>query len=200
SWLKKKFLGNPKMTISDRTGSKLLRKLRMDKTNKLPVGFDTPIAQPEVSADQQEWQKRNRTWWESNPMRYDWGDRIPGKEFTREFYEEIDRRHFSDAAHYTPPRQTPFDELIPFEALPKYDVLEIGVGNGSHAQLIAPHCRTYSGIDLTQYAVESTSHRLQIFGINGRVRQMDAEKMDFPDASFDFIWSWGVIHHSSNTE
>ena len=28
---------------------------------------------------------------------------------------------------------------------------------------------------------------------------MDAEKMDFADASFDFIWTWGVIHHSSNT-
>lgn len=29
---------------------------------------------------------------------------------------------------------------------------------------------------------------------------MDAERMEFPDASFDFIWTWGVIHHSSNTE
>jgi SAM-dependent methyltransferase len=31
------------------------------------------------------------------------------------------------------------------------------------------------------------------------IRQMDAEAMEFPDASFDFIWSWGVIHHSANT-
>ena len=131
-------------------------------------------------------------------MRYDWGNKIPAKEFTREFYEEIDRRHFADAAHYSPPRQKPFDELIPFNALPECDVLEIGVGNGSHAQLIAPHSRSYTGIDLTQYAVESTSRRLQIFGINGRIMQMDAERMQFPDASFDFIWTWGVIHHSSN--
>jgi SAM-dependent methyltransferase len=28
---------------------------------------------------------------------------------------------------------------------------------------------------------------------------MDAERMDFPDESFDFVWSWGVIHHSANT-
>jgi ubiquinone/menaquinone biosynthesis C-methylase UbiE len=28
---------------------------------------------------------------------------------------------------------------------------------------------------------------------------MDAEHLAFPDASFDFVWSWGVIHHSSNT-
>ena len=28
---------------------------------------------------------------------------------------------------------------------------------------------------------------------------MDAENLEFQDASFDFVWSWGVIHHSSNT-
>jgi len=28
---------------------------------------------------------------------------------------------------------------------------------------------------------------------------MDAVEMDFPDESFDFVWSWGVIHHSAQT-
>lgn len=29
---------------------------------------------------------------------------------------------------------------------------------------------------------------------------MDAEEMGFDDNSFDFVWSWGVIHHSSDPE
>jgi ubiquinone/menaquinone biosynthesis C-methylase UbiE len=28
---------------------------------------------------------------------------------------------------------------------------------------------------------------------------MDAEQIDFADDSFDFLYSWGVIHHSENT-
>lgn len=172
----------------------------MDTENKLPKGFETPIAQPTEPELARQWQEQNRQWWEKNPMRYDWNEGINADEHSRKFYEEIDRRHFFDASRYTPPHQQPFDELIPFDQLQKADVLEIGVGNGSHAQLIAPHCRSYTGIDLTEYAVESTRRRFALFGLPGRIEQMDAEKLDFPDASFDFIWSWGVIHHSSNTE
>jgi ubiquinone/menaquinone biosynthesis C-methylase UbiE len=28
---------------------------------------------------------------------------------------------------------------------------------------------------------------------------MDAENMEFGNNTFDFVWTWGVIHHSSNT-
>jgi SAM-dependent methyltransferase len=44
-----------------------------------------------------------------------------------------------------------------------------------------------------------TSKRLRLFDIPGKVLEMDAEQMSFPDGSFDFIWSWGVIHHSADT-
>jgi ubiquinone/menaquinone biosynthesis C-methylase UbiE len=29
---------------------------------------------------------------------------------------------------------------------------------------------------------------------------MDAECLEFHDEEFDFIWSWGVIHHSAHTD
>jgi 2-polyprenyl-3-methyl-5-hydroxy-6-metoxy-1,4-benzoquinol methylase len=170
----------------------------MDTNEKLPPGFSSPTALPDGDK-QDEWQQQNRSWWESNPMRYDWGDKIPAAEFTREFYEEIDKRFFFDSSRYMPRRERPFDEIIPFAELAGKEVLEIGVGNGSHAQLISPHCKSYTGIDLTEYAVKSTLRRFEVFKLKGVIRQMDAEKLDFPDGSFDFIWTWGVIHHSANT-
>jgi ubiquinone/menaquinone biosynthesis C-methylase UbiE len=171
----------------------------MDSEQKIPAGFAKPTDLPSEQQTSQ-WQAQNRAWWQKNPMRYDWNDRIPAEEFSRAFYEEIDRRFFEDAAHYAPPVKRPFDALIPFDSLASKDVLEIGVGNGSHAQLLAPHCRSYTGIDLTDHAVTSTTRRFELFGINGRIHQMDAEKLEFPDDSFDFIWTWGVIHHSANTD
>jgi SAM-dependent methyltransferase len=46
-----------------------------------------------------------------------------------------------------------------------------------------------------------SNRRFQLFGIsNARAVQADAEQLPLPDSSIDFVWSWGVIHHSSNTD
>lgn len=185
--LKSNLKGNPMATI-----------------DKYPDDWSGPTNAPTDINRQHEWQRLNREWWENNPMRYDQAagmDRILSPEGTVEFYSENDRLFFSEARTFMPWKHLPFDTLIPFPELASARVLEIGVGLGSHAQLLASHCREYVGIDLTERAVRLTSRRLQLNGLtNAHVVQMDAESMDFPDASFDFVWSWGVIHHSSNTQ
>jgi SAM-dependent methyltransferase len=173
-----------------------------DLKNKLPEGFDSPTALPRTPSQNQEWQQANRSWWESHPMRYDFSAGIAATEFSKEFYDEIDARFFSDVKTFMPWDKIPFDPLIDFASLSNRDVLEVGVGNGSHAQLISAFAASYTGIDLTEYAVKSTTKRLQLLdhvGPHAIVTRMDAEKMAFADSSFDFVWSWGVIHHSANT-
>jgi SAM-dependent methyltransferase len=164
-----------------------------------PPGFSSPTELPVDLSQRQLWQQKNRDWWQRRPMRYDWSESIPHKEFSREFYEEVDIRFFSAVRLFAPWKVTPFDSLVDFDSLKAKDVLEIGCGSGSHGQLLATHAKSYTGIDITDYAVKSTSARMQMFGLNGVVLKMDAEQMQFPDNSFDMIWSWGVIHHSADT-
>ena len=172
-----------------------------DLKHTIPPGFDTPTALPRTAEEEKAWQEANRAWWENHPMRYDFSTRVRAKEFSEEFYREIDARFFSDVRTFMPWKSIPFDPLLDFQSLGDKDVLEIGVGNGSHAQLISPFTRSYTGIDLTDYAVTSTTRRLQLRGgkPSTKIIRMDAEKLSFVDNSFDFIWTWGVIHHSANT-
>lgn len=165
--------------------------------------FADPTQLPSATNESQEWLAANKDWWETNPMRYDWlgGElnKIPHPEFSREFYREIDSRFFSNANEYLPTRAIPFDGLIDFESLRDKKVLEIGVGNGSHAQLLATYSGEFTGIDLTDYGVRSTQERMKAFDItSAEIKQMNAEKLEFDDSTFDFVWSWGVIHHSAN--
>ena len=132
-------------------------------------------------------------------MRYDWREAVALEPYSRPYFEEIDRRFLGSVKAYMPWRERPFEQFIPYADLPSMDVLEIGVGHGTHAQLIAPQCRSFAGIDLTEAAYTAVIKRFQLFGLDGRILQMDAEEMSFPDASFDYVWSWGVIHHTADT-
>ena len=163
------------------------------------AGFQGPTQLPSDEAQRRDWQSINRAWWEATPMRYDWREPLAASVGTKAYFEELDTRFLASARKYLPWKKVPFETLIPFDELAKKDVLEIGTGLGTHAQLLAPRCRSFTGIDLTEAASAFTAQRLQLFGLPGRAVRMDAEDMRFASGSFDYIWSWGVIHHSADT-
>lgn len=78
-------------------------------------------------------------------------------------------------------------------------ILEIGVGLGADHQRFAEAGAVLAGIDLTGRAVEHTARRLAAFGLSSQLAVGDAERLDFPDESFDLVYSWGVLHHSPDT-
>jgi ubiquinone/menaquinone biosynthesis C-methylase UbiE len=141
-----------------------------------------------------------RSWWTSNPMTYDWHGDIPYEPGSPEHLAEVERRFLSEAWFAQPAGAKPFSGLIPFGELAGKDVLEIGCGTGVHAKLLAEAGARLSAVDLTPTAIELTKRRLELAGLEADVREADAEHLPYEDASFDFVWSWGVIHHSEQTQ
>lgn len=131
-------------------------------------------------------------------MTYDWRQKINLPEGSREFFAEVDARFYASSPFYRATQ--PYGRLIPFEKLKGKRVLEIGCGLGLHSQLIAEAGAKLTSIDLTPRAVSLTQKRMELNGIESDVRLMDAETMGFAESEFDFVWSWGVIHHSAQTE
>ena len=160
--------------------------------------FRSPIQEPE-SDSQRQWQEANKSWWESHPMTYEWGPRVQPRVGTPEYFDAVDESFLAAAHTYMGPWMRPFDRLIPYDDIAELDVLEIGVGAGTHAEMLAGVSKSFTGVDITERAVALTQERLALRGLTGDIRQMDAEHLDFPDQSFDFVWSWGVIHHSART-
>ena len=167
----------------------------------IPEDFGAPTGLPAESDQARRWQQQNQLWWERHPMKYDETEatRLVAEPGSAAFFHEVDERFFIRAEQIIGWSRRPFDTLIDFDALKEKRVLEVGVGCGSHASLLSSAAGSFTGIDLTEYATRMTSRRFQMEGRRSAISRMDAEQLAFPDASFDFVWSWGVIHHSANT-
>jgi ubiquinone/menaquinone biosynthesis C-methylase UbiE len=79
-------------------------------------------------------------------------------------------------------------------------LLEVGVGAGTDHLRFARAGAVCTGIDLTEAAVGMTRRRLELEGLCSELQTADAEALPFPDSSFDLVYSWGVIHHSPDTQ
>jgi len=120
------------------------------------------------------------------------GEVYAGEGSERERYAEVSRRRY-----ILEPYLKPFAR---FEEAHDKDVLEIGVGMGSDHQCLAEaQPRSLHGVDLTERALEHTRARFALVGLYSHLKVGNAERLDFSDGSFDFVYSWGVIHHSPNT-
>ena len=140
----------------------------------------------------------NRAWWTRNPMAYDWKKQVEFEQFSPEWFDAIDERFVYGLRLFATENQ-PFDRIIPFANLAGSRVLEIGCGMGLHTELMARAGANVTAFDLSDTSIQATSRRLELKGLTATVMQGDAENLPFKAGDFDFVWSWGVIHHSSRT-
>jgi len=132
-----------------------------------------------------------RSHWEDETC----GTRYSGATDPGQYFAELSRARY-ELEPYIP-------ELANFPSAQGKRVLEIGVGAGSDFERWCPYAEHVTGIDLTDKAIATTRERLQLAGVppsKYTLERMDCERLAFADASFDIVYSYGVLHHSPNTE
>ena len=115
-------------------------------------------------------------------------------EFTdeKDFFEKFREQRYRTQWH--------IPLFVPFAEMKGQSVLEIGIGNGADATMIASNGGIYTGADLTEAALDATRRHFEVLGLTGTFRKENAEQLSFPDASFDVVYSHGVLHHTPNTQ
>jgi SAM-dependent methyltransferase len=58
----------------------------------------------------------------------------------------------------------------------------------------------YTGVDLTEAALEATRKHFAVMGLTGTFQKENAEQLSFANESFDWVFSHGVLHHTPNTQ
>lgn len=132
-----------------------------------------------------------KSFWESNPCNAEMGR---GKISDREFFDAIENSRY---AH-----EPEIHEFAQFTRYHGRRVLEVGVGMGTdYIQWIRAGAEVH-GIDLTEEAIRLTTRRLEAYGLEptGSLQCGDAENLPFPNDYFDLVYSWGVVHHSPDTQ
>src|SRR3989441_7416712 len=128
---------------------------------------------------------RVRAFWEANPCGVKFADVEPG---SRLFYELVEAHRYTKEWH--------IPSAADFASAHGLKVLEIGCGMGTDGAQFAKAGADYTGVDLTEAAIELARKRFALSHLNGEFRVSDAENLDFDDESFDLVYSHGVPHHT----
>lgn len=130
-----------------------------------------------------------RDYWEAEPC----GTRgVKLVEGTSEFFARLERERNE--------REPFIARFARFAEQRGQRVLEVGVGAGTDFVRFAHAGAHATGVDLTRHGVELTRRRLALEGLTADLCEADAEALPFEDETFDFVYSWGVIHHTERPD
>lgn len=112
-----------------------------------------------------------------------------------------------DSDYYHPIALHYYDQAIPkmlrlMEVPPGATVLDGGCGPGVHSIRVAREGYKVRAIDISETMLGEAKQRVAEAGLSHAVefQQEDLTQLSFPDGSFQYVFSWGVIIHIPTIE
>lgn len=151
-------------------------------------GFRQKTSVPDVLVQQVK--RATIAHWTAQPI----GTRTPGfmsvhPEYGEAWFEDNARFRYEVYAPWLP-------EVAGFHRFARQRVLEIGCGLGADLAAFSRADAWAVGIDLTPHHVALAQRRLGLLGLPSHLAVADAECLPFRDETFDFVYSFGVLHHT----
>ena len=128
-----------------------------------------------------------KAYWDHRPCNIRHSPRPLG---TREYFDEVEERKYLVEPH--------IPGFAQFGRWKARKVIEIGCGIGTDAVNFARAGADYTGIELSEASLEIARKRFEVFELPGRLVSCNAERLSdcVERRSFDFAYSFGVIHHT----
>src|SRR6267142_2816809 len=126
-----------------------------------------PYAKSSMTDANTELKERVRAFWQAHPCGTKFSDAEMG---TREFFERVEAHRYAKEWH--------IPLAADFAGARGLRVLEIGCGLGTDGAQFAKAGADYTGVDLTDAAVQLARKRFELFDLAGTFRTADAEKLD----------------------
>ena len=127
--------------------------------------------------------------WDRQPCGAFASDAQPGQ---RRFYEQVARYRYATQPYMR--------AIAGFNRFPGQRVLEVGCGLGTDLRQFALGDARVVGLDLSLRSVELAREHFATFKTPGSFCQGDSENLSFADGSFDVVYTFGVLHHTPDTQ
>ena len=142
-----------------------------------------------VEANDEQLKREVQQYWNAHPCgtqftHLEWGSKL--------FFDEVERFRYDT--------QPFMRSLMEFDNFRGKQLLEIGCGLGTDLLQFARAGAIATGVDLTPASIELVRKRFALEGIPVNAQVADAEHLPFSDGSFDVVYSFGVLHHTPNTQ
>lgn len=138
------------------------------------------MSQDQINAVESYWNQNVANWKVANHLEIG----------SQNFFKEVERYRF-DKLNYLP-------KVIDYSGFDNKTVLDIGCGLGTDLSRFAAGGSKTTGIDISNNAIKLASQNFSQRGLQGNLKQMNGEKLDFADNTFDFVYCHTVLHFTPN--